>query len=253
MILLPILWGVCNCIWQKVKYWSNIEITLWVIIISLTRTGFFWTATVRLFVNCSHSHFSWNHSTEWSLDFGHARGRGRDQIEISSLCWISLGVFFQHTLLLLPALFLGLVTVPPSRYTLHVLAARLRRDLRDGLRVECWVLLLHDLPLRVFHYVRVVLAAIGEGGLLQVVAAVRVGEEKNLGHVHRVDDLPEVLLALHLQPWQLRRGRFTFNVKEFRFALLKTGQFRLKALNVSTCEKPYQSSFEITNAKSQTS
>ena len=180
-------------------------------------------------------------------------GRGRDQIEISSLCWISLGVFLQHTVLLLPALFLGLVTVPPSRYTLHVLAARLRRDLRDGLRVECWVLLLHDLPLRVFHYVRVVLAAIGEGGLLQVVAAVRVGEEKNLCHVHRVDDLPEVLLALHLQPWQLRRGRFTFNVKEFRFALLKTGQFRLKALNVSTCEKPYQSSFEITNAKSQTS
>ena len=188
------------------------------------------------------------------MDFGHARGRGRDQIEISSLCWISLGVFFKHTLLLLPALFLGLVTVPPSRYTLHVLAARLRRDLRDGLRVECWVLLLHDLPLRVFHYVRVVLAAIGEGGLLQVVAAVRVGEEKNLGHVHRVDDLPKVLLALHLQPWQLRRGRFTFNVKEFRLALLKkTVQFRLKARKVSTCEKPYQSSFEITNAKSQTS
>jgi hypothetical protein len=46
-------------------------------------------------------------------------------------------------------------------------------------------------------------------------------EEKNLCHVHRVDDLPEVLLALHLQPWQLRRGRFTFNVKEIRFALLK--------------------------------
>ena len=123
--------------------------------------------------------------------------------------WISLGVLFQHAVLLLPTgriLFLRLVPISPPLDAVNMLAASLRRDLRYGLRVQLWVLLLYDFPLRVLHDVGVVLAAVGEGGLLEVVAAVGVGEEKDLGHVDRVERLAQVLLALHLQPWQLGRG-----------------------------------------------
>ena len=123
--------------------------------------------------------------------------------------WISLGVLFQHTVLLLSTgrvLLFCFIPIPSPLDAVNVLAASLRCDLRYGLRVQLWVLLLYDLPLRVLHYVGVVLAAVGEGGLLEVVAAVGVGEEKDLGHVDRVERLTQVLLALHLQPWQLGRG-----------------------------------------------
>ena len=134
----------------------------------------------------------------------------RDQREDKCIRWKwkSLGVLFQHAVLLLSTgriLFLCLVPISPPLDAINMLAASLRRDLRDGLRVQLWVLLLYDLPLRVLHDVGVVLAAVGEGGLLQVLAAVGVGEEKDLGHVHRVDRLTKVLLALNLQPWQLGR------------------------------------------------
>ena len=87
----------------------------------------------------------------------------------------SLRVLFQHTVLLLPTggvLFLCLVTISPPLDALHVLAALLRRYLRYGLRVQLWILLLYDFPLRVLHDVRVILAAVGEGSLLEVLAAV---------------------------------------------------------------------------------
>ena len=132
--------------------------------------------------------------------------------------WISLGVLFQHAVLLLPTgriLFLRLVPISSPLDAVNMLAASLRCDLRYGLRVQLWVLLLYDFPLRVLHDVGVVLAAVGEGGLLEVVAAVGVGEEKDLGHVHRVDRLPKVLLTLNLQPWQLGRREISIqnNVK----------------------------------------
>ena len=133
--------------------------------------------------------------------------------------WISLGVLFQHAVLLLSTagriLFLRLVPISPPLDAVNMLAASLRRDLRYGLRVQLWVLLLYDFPLRVLHDVGVVLAAVREGGLLEVVAAVGVGEEKDLGHVHRVDRLPKVLLTLNLQPWQLGRREISIqnNVK----------------------------------------
>jgi len=90
---------------------------------------------------------------------------------------ISLGVLFQHAVLLLSTgciLFLCLVPISPPLDAVNMLAASLRRDFRDGLRVQLWVLLLYDLPLRVLHDVGVVLTAVGEGGLLQVLAAVGV-------------------------------------------------------------------------------
>ena len=132
--------------------------------------------------------------------------------------WISLGVLFQHAVLLLPTgriLFLRLVPISPPLDAVNMLAASLRCDLRYGLRVQLWVLLLYDFPLRVLHDVGVVLAAVREGGLLEVVAAVGVGEEKDLGHIHRVDRLAQVLLALNLQPWQLGRREISIqnNVK----------------------------------------
>ena len=89
----------------------------------------------------------------------------------------SLGVLFQHAVFLLSIrciLLLRLVTISPPLDAVHMLAACLWRDLRYGLRVQLWVLLLYDFPLRVLHYVGVVLAAVGQGGLLEVVAAVGV-------------------------------------------------------------------------------
>ena len=141
-----------------------------------------------------------------SLDVG---GEGEEDIEIKGRLksWSrSLGVLFQHAVLLLSiggVLLFRLVPVSPSLDAVDVLAASLRGDLRYRLRVQLWVLLLYDLPLRVLHDVGVVLAAVGEGCLLELVAAVGVGEEEDLGHVHRVDRLAKVLLALHLQPRQL--------------------------------------------------
>ena len=137
---------------------------------------------------------------------------------------ISLGVLFQHAVLLLSTgriLFLCLVPIPPPLDAVNMLAASLGRDLRDGLRVELWVFLLYDLPLRVLHDVGVVLAAVGEGGLLEVLAAVGVGEEKDLGHVHRVDRLTKVLLALNLQPWQLGRRKISEQCKKYSMKVLK--------------------------------
>ena len=106
-------------------------------------------------------------------------------------------------LVLAALLLLGLVPVAALLDTVGVLAASLGGDLGDGLLKQVRILLLDNLPPRVLHDVGVVFVAVRKRSFLEVSAAVGVGEEEDLGHVERVDDLTQVGLALHLQAGQL--------------------------------------------------
>ena len=81
-----------------------------------------------------------------------------------------------------------------------MLVARVRGHVGNGLLKELRPLLLDRLPLGVLHDVGVVLAAVGQRHPLQVPAAVVLREEEDVRHVERVDDLPQVLLTVQLQP-----------------------------------------------------
>ena len=50
-----------------------------------------------------------------------------------------------------------------------------------------------------------VVAAVGQGRLLQVLAAVGVGQQQDVGHVHRGHDLHQVLLTVLFQARQLKK------------------------------------------------
>ena len=50
-------------------------------------------------------------------------------------------------------------------------------------------------------------AAVGQGRLLQRVALVVFGEQEDVGHVERVDALPEVFFAVQLEPGKLQNVR----------------------------------------------
>ena len=45
-----------------------------------------------------------------------------------------------------------------------------------------------------------IIAAVGEGGLLEVLAAVGGGQQQDVGHVDGGEDLHQVLLTVLLQP-----------------------------------------------------
>ncbi len=49
------------------------------------------------------------------------------------------------------------------------------------------------------HDVGVIIAAVGEGGLLEVLAAVGGGQQQDVGHVDGGEDLHQVLLTMLFQ------------------------------------------------------